>query len=98
MDDSAWTTKPVEDKAMEDTSLMEEAMEIETKRARFTAAVSLGEPTDYESLEGLTIDLLSKVIGLTDEELEGKKQALEMLAHYGVYQSTRTSQRTSARA
>ncbi len=44
--------------------------------------------TNYELLEGLTVDLLSKIIGLTDEEeLEGKKKVLEMMAHYGVYKN-----------
>ncbi len=46
---------------------MDEAVESETKRARFTAAVSLGEQIDYEPLEGLTIDFLRKISGFTDD-------------------------------
>jgi hypothetical protein len=42
---------------MEGASLMDEATKSETKRARFTAAVSLDEQIDSEPLEGFTIDL-----------------------------------------
>ena len=72
---------------LQDLRRMDESEESETKRTRFAAAVSLDEPVDYEPLEGLTIDLLSKISTLSDaEELEGKRGALAMLAHYGVYQ------------
>ena len=71
----------------QDASMLAEAVENETKRMRFTAAVSLDEPIDYAPLDGLTVDMLSKISGLTDEqELAGKKEVLEMLAHYGVYE------------
>ena len=54
--------------------MLAEAVENESKRMRFTAAVSLDEPIDYAPLDGLTVDMLSKISGLTDEqELEGKK-------------------------
>jgi hypothetical protein len=73
--------------------MMDESTDNEAKRTRFAAAVSLDEPIDYEPLEGLTIDLLSKISHLTDdEELEGKKGALEMLAHYGVYKDVPISE------
>ena len=79
LDDSAWGPA--------DQAVIAEAVESETKRMRFTAAVSLDDPIDYAPLDGLTVDLLSKVSGLTDElELAGKKEVLEMLAHYGVYE------------
>ena len=76
----------VEDQLLQDLRSMDESEESETKRMRFAAAVSLDEPVDYKPLEGLTIDLLSKISTLSDaEELEGKRGALAMLAHYGVY-------------
>ena len=76
----------------EDASMLAEAVENETKRMRFTAAVSLDEPIDYAPLDGLTVDMLSKISGLTDEqELAGKKEVLEMLAHYGVYEDIPTA-------
>jgi hypothetical protein len=45
----------------EDASMLAEAVENETKRMRFTAAVSLDEPIDYAPLDGLTVDMLSKI-------------------------------------
>ena len=51
----------------EDASMLAEAVENETKRMRFTAAISLDEPIDYAPLDGLTVDMLSKISGLTDE-------------------------------
>lgn len=67
-----------------------------SKRAIFTAAVSLDDPIGYEPLEGLTMDLLTKASDVSDEdELTGKKAVLEMLAHCGVYEDVPTEQFTN---
>jgi hypothetical protein len=76
---------------MEIGGLFEESQANEAKRARFAAAVSLDDAIDFEPLEGLTVVLLTKISGLTDEEeLEGKRKVLEMMAHIV---STRSSRR-----
>ncbi len=68
MDQRVW------ENTSEDPAMLAESAENEAKRMRFTAAVSLGEAIDYAPLEGLTVDMLSKVSGLSDdEELAGKK-------------------------
>ena len=43
---------------------------------RFTAAVSMDEPIDYAPLEGLTVDMLSNISGLTDEQELAVKKGL----------------------
>jgi hypothetical protein len=53
------------DTTAESPAVLSEAIESETKRMRFTAAVSLDEPIDYTPLEELTVDLLCKVNGLS---------------------------------
>ena len=47
LDDSAWGPA--------DQTMIAEAVESETKRMRFTAAVSLDDPIDYAPLDGLTV-------------------------------------------
>ncbi|CAK0856887.1 unnamed protein product, partial [Prorocentrum cordatum] len=56
------------------------------KRAKHVNAVSLDDPIDYSILDRMGTDCYVTVSGLEPAvELKGKREALEVLAHYGVH-------------
>ncbi|CAK0848676.1 unnamed protein product, partial [Prorocentrum cordatum] len=56
------------------------------KRAKHVNAVSLDDPIDYSILDRMGTDCYVTVSGLEPAvELKGRREALEVLAHYGVH-------------
>ncbi|CAK0875518.1 unnamed protein product, partial [Prorocentrum cordatum] len=63
------------------------------KRAKHVDAISLDDPIDYSILERMGTDCYMTVSGLEPAvELKGKREALEVLAHYGVHRDVPRSE------
>ena len=63
------------------------------KRARHVDAITLDDPIDYSILNSMGTGSSMTTSGLDPaEELKGKREALEVLAHYGVHEDIPRSQ------